>query len=141
MDDKKAFKILAAISVTLCIFIVLFNSWIGPAMVPTYKEYKKIFNLSYKNKDDIAKDFSDEYVYDDEDNDEEDDDEEILVININEADIDELMMIPNIGEVLADRIISYREEYGLFESKEELLNVEGIGQKKLEAMIDYISLE
>lgn len=154
MDDKKAFKILAGISIICCMCIIIFNTWIGPNMVPTYKEYREIFNLSSDVGDKIVKQNSDaeenEMLYNDleegeEDSDydieEDDDNDELVLVNINEADVDELMTLPNIGEVLAKRIIIYRQEYGPFESVEELLDIEGIGEKKLANIIDYICLE
>lgn len=61
-------------------------------------------------------------------------------VNINIATVEELMTLPGIGEVLAGRIVVYREEHGAFESVEELLNVSGIGEKKLEAIRDLIIL-
>ena len=59
-------------------------------------------------------------------------------LSINRAGKEELMMLPGIGEVLADRILAYRREHGAFRSAEELMNVEGIGQKRLEEIIDLI---
>ncbi len=56
------------------------------------------------------------------------------LININRADEETLMMIHGIGEVLAERIIDYRDENGAFESEDELLAVKGIGEKTLEKM-------
>lgn len=61
-------------------------------------------------------------------------------ISINQAETEEFMALPGIGEVLARRIIAYREENGTFSSVEELLNVEGIGKKRLEEMIDLITV-
>ena len=60
-------------------------------------------------------------------------------VNINTADIPELMSLPGIGETLAERIIVYRDTHGYFQSPEELLNVEGIGSKKLEAILQHIT--
>ena len=60
-------------------------------------------------------------------------------VNINTANQYELMTLPGIGEVLALRIIAYREDNGGFRAPEELLNVEGIGQIKLIAILDYIT--
>ncbi len=59
-------------------------------------------------------------------------------IDINLASFDELIMIDGIGEVIAQRIIDYRSRYGYFFDYEELLNVEGIGEKKLSNLRKYI---
>lgn len=61
-------------------------------------------------------------------------------IDINSANTDEFMALPGIGDVLAQRILTYREENGTFNSVEELLNVEGIGKKKLEEIWDLITI-
>ncbi len=53
---------------------------------------------------------------------------------INNADINGLMELPGIGKVLAQRIMEYRKNYGNFKSVDELKNVPGIGEKKLEAI-------
>ena len=53
-------------------------------------------------------------------------------VNINEASAEELTVIPGIGEVLAERIVGYRESHGSFYNVNDLLNVPGIGEKKLE---------
>lgn len=59
------------------------------------------------------------------------------LININFATKEELMKLPGVGEVTANRIIEYREKSS-FKKKEDLKNVNGIGEatyKKLESMI------
>ena len=60
-------------------------------------------------------------------------------VDVNTADMTELCALPGIGETLARRILEYREQYGRFERPEELLNVEGIGSGKLEALLDYVT--
>ncbi|PNV79771.1 MAG: competence protein ComEA, partial [Dictyoglomus turgidum] len=60
-------------------------------------------------------------------------------VNINTASKEELESLPGIGPTLAQRIIEYREENGPFGSAEDLLNVKGIGEKKLERIRDQIT--
>ncbi len=59
-------------------------------------------------------------------------------ININTATIDELTLLPGIGQTLAQRIVDYRERIGPFRTKSDLCNVEGIGNQKLLLILDYI---
>ncbi|MEW6459251.1 MAG: ComEA family DNA-binding protein [Bacillota bacterium] len=57
-------------------------------------------------------------------------------ININTADRAELERLPGIGPSLAERIIRYREQNGPFSSVDDLKNVSGIGEKRLEGLRD-----
>ena len=61
-------------------------------------------------------------------------------ININTASAEELETLPGIGPVLAQRIIDYRTEHGLFSGTEEIQNVSGIGSKTYEKMLPYLSV-
>ena len=54
-----------------------------------------------------------------------------LQLDLNEADEMELTLLPRIGEVLAKRIVDYRNENGNFDSVDDLLNVKGVGPKTL----------
>ena len=49
------------------------------------------------------------------------------------------MTLPGIGEKIAENIISYREANGPFTSIAQLLNVDLIGEKRLEAIVDLIT--
>ena len=62
------------------------------------------------------------------------------LININTASHADLVTLPGIGEVLAQRIIDYRNTYGPFRTVAELTNVSGIGTKRLEAVIHLITV-
>ena len=61
-------------------------------------------------------------------------------VNINTATVDELMLLPNIGKTLASRIIEYRNTHGPFQVIEELSNVDGIGEKRINDLTPYITV-
>lgn len=61
-------------------------------------------------------------------------------ININTCTKEELMNLPGIGEVLATRIVEYRESRK-FNSIEDIMNVSGIGNKKFENIKDFITVK
>ncbi|HEU5179265.1 MAG TPA: helix-hairpin-helix domain-containing protein [Candidatus Polarisedimenticolia bacterium] len=59
-------------------------------------------------------------------------------LNINAASADDLATLPGIGPSYAKRIIEYREKNGPFKRVEDLLNVQGIGEKTLERIRDRV---
>ena len=61
-------------------------------------------------------------------------------ININKANKSQLMELPGIGDVLAQRIIDYRNANGPFQSIAEITNVSGIGVKRFDAIKDDITV-
>lgn len=61
-------------------------------------------------------------------------------LDINSATKTQLMELPGIGEMLAERIIAYRTENGPYATTDELLNVEGIGEKKLSVIEERIKV-
>ena len=61
-------------------------------------------------------------------------------VNINRANKQQLMALPGIGEVIAQRIIDYRNANGPFSSVDQLINVKGIGEKRLETLRPYATV-
>jgi len=61
-------------------------------------------------------------------------------ININRASQSELMDLPGIGKVLAERIIEYRNTYGPFSRIEDIRNVSGIGERRFDTIKDKITV-
>lgn len=64
----------------------------------------------------------------------------VFPVDLNTADAALLDTVPGIGEVIAGRIIEYRNSVGKFKTVDELLNVKGIGEKTLEEMRDYLTV-
>lgn len=62
-------------------------------------------------------------------------------INLNIGTLDELMLLPGIGESKAMAIIRFRETYGNFENIQELLYVPGIGEKLLSEIKENVFVE
>lgn len=62
-------------------------------------------------------------------------------VNINKANATELATLNGIGPALSQRIIDYRASNGAFKDISDIKNVSGIGEKKYEAIKDYISVK
>ena len=61
-------------------------------------------------------------------------------VNVNEAGIDQLALLPRIGPAVAQRIVEFREENGAFKTVEDLMLVRGIGEKTFERLQPYVTL-
>jgi competence protein ComEA len=59
-------------------------------------------------------------------------------VDINAADAGELATIPGIGPGLAERIVAFRTSNGPFASVDELLDVSGITDRRLDALLPYV---
>lgn len=62
------------------------------------------------------------------------------VVSINTADVLALEMVPGIGPVKAQAIVTFRDRNGPFGAFEDLLEVSGIGPATLDAIRPYITL-
>ncbi|MEA1973941.1 MAG: helix-hairpin-helix domain-containing protein [Bacillota bacterium] len=63
---------------------------------------------------------------------------EFTLTDFNQLDKEGLMEINGIGEVIASKIIAYKTENGPFVKISDLLNVNGIGEKKLELIKNIV---
>jgi len=67
--------------------------------------------------------------------------ENLREININTATKEQLMQIKGIGTVTAERIIEYRESEGKIKSVQELTKIKGIGIKTVEKIKNEVTIE
>jgi len=61
-------------------------------------------------------------------------------VNLNTADAAALDTLPGVGPATAQKILSWREQHGRFEVVEDLLDVGGIGEAKLNAIRDLVTV-
>lgn len=59
-------------------------------------------------------------------------------VDINTAELNELIAIPEIGQTLAQRIVDYRKQHGPFKDVQDLRHVRGIGPKTLERLKPFL---
>lgn len=64
-----------------------------------------------------------------------------LPLDINLAGLDELKLIPGVGDVLAANIVEWRARIGRFEKLEQLMVINGIKEKKLSKLRQYLYIE
>lgn len=62
------------------------------------------------------------------------------LIDVNTATLDQLMLLPGVGQTKAQAILDYLESVGPFTAPEELMNVPGIGPATYEELALYITL-
>jgi competence protein ComEA len=63
------------------------------------------------------------------------------VVNVNTASLEELQLLPGIGETRARAILAARKERGSFKSLDELVEVKGIGETSLARLRPYLTLQ
>jgi competence protein ComEA len=61
-------------------------------------------------------------------------------VNINSADSGQLALLPRVGPSVAQRIIDYRKKNGPFKSTDDLMLVQGIGEKTYQLIKPYVAV-
>ncbi len=62
-------------------------------------------------------------------------------INLNTTTLEQLINLPGVGRITAQKILDYRNKKSKFRNIDELLNVKGIGQKKFLNIKKYIYID
>jgi competence protein ComEA len=61
------------------------------------------------------------------------------LVDVNTASAAELEKLPGVGPALAKRIVEFRDKNGPFQNVDELLKVQGIGEKSLARFRDLVT--
>ena len=61
------------------------------------------------------------------------------VVNINAAEATQIALLPRIGPATAQRVVDYRKKNGPFKSAEDLMLVQGVGEKTFALIKPYLS--
>ena len=61
-------------------------------------------------------------------------------VNINTASVEQLTTLPGVGPKLAARIVEYRQKSGSFRSTQELMNVQGVGEKNFAKIESWLTV-
>ena len=64
-----------------------------------------------------------------------------FVVDVNHAEVAELVELPGVGQAIAERIVEYRKQNGPFQSVDDLREVTGIGPKTLEALRSHVRVK
>ena len=118
--EKFTIKILISTAIAMAAVILCYNAIFVPKMPP--------ISVSVTGKN--IKSPSDSYKI-----------TQVEKVNINTADENTLSEnLTGIGPAIAERIISYRNHYGGFQTIDELKNVKGIGEKIFKKIKDDITV-
>ena len=61
-------------------------------------------------------------------------------VDLNTADSATLESVPGIGKSLSQRIVAFRDKNGPFQSVDDLLKVQGVGEKSIQKLRPYLTV-
>ena len=61
-------------------------------------------------------------------------------VDLNSADSSALESVPGIGKSLSQRILAFREKNGPFQTVDDLLKVQGVGEKSIQKLRPYLTV-
>ena len=136
MNERRVIQAAVILTALLCVFIVGFSVGRSPeakgvlllSSVPAAESTAAVSEAAVPETESAPAQSSAEVS----------ESEEIIPFDLNTATEEQLISLPGIGEEITGRIIAYRDEVGAFVSVDELLNVKGIGEKKLADIRPYL---
>ena len=62
------------------------------------------------------------------------------IVNVNSATVAQFEALPGIGPSMAQRIVTYRDKNGPFKKLEDLMNIQGIGEKSFLKLRPFLTI-
>lgn len=134
-QDARQVRWLLAVAVVLCALMIGYNVLFVPQVTLTAVVKTDLSSVVQAAVSPVSDDVSRQEGYEPESV------EQIAPVNLNTADAEELATLPGIGPATAQKIIAYRESVGAFQSTEELMQVDGIGEKTFEKLKELVTVE
>ncbi|MCR5484581.1 MAG: helix-hairpin-helix domain-containing protein [Clostridiales bacterium] len=129
MKEKRDEAILVAMALLAASFLIVYNAFSAPSeYIKSTKQSFETVTTSKKNTEPTKADPVKNDIKSD-------------PVNINTADVEAFERIEGIGPEKAKAIVEYREENGDFKSVDELLECPGIGEKTLERIRPFLTLQ
>lgn len=134
-QDARQVRWLLAVAVVLCALMIGYNVLFVPQVTLTAVVKTDLSSVVQAAPSPVSDDVSRQEGYEPESV------EQTAPVNLNTADAEELATLPGIGPATAQKIIAYRESIGAFQSTEELMQVDGIGEKTFEKLKELVTVE
>ena len=134
-QDARQVRWLLAVAVVLCALMIGYNVLFVPQVTLTAVVKTDLSSVVQAAASPVSDDVSRQEGYEPEPV------EQTAPVNLNTADAEELATLPGIGPATAQKIIAYRESIGAFQSTEELMQVDGIGEKTFEKLKELVTVE
>lgn len=134
-QDARQVRWLLAVAVVLCALMIGYNVLFVPQVTLTAVVKTDLSSVVQAAVSPVSDDVSRQEGYEPESV------EQTAPVNLNTADAEELATLPGIGPATAQKIIAYRESIGAFQSTEELMQVDGIGEKTFEKLKELVTVE
>lgn len=134
-QDARQVRWLLAVAIILCALMIGYNVLFVPQVTLTAVVKTDLSSVVQAAVSPVSDDVSRQEGYEPESV------EQTAPVNLNTADAEELATLPGIGPATAQKIIAYRESIGAFQSTEELMQVDGIGEKTFEKLKELVTVE
>lgn len=123
MKEKRELAVLTAFAALLMLGVILCNALTAPMPSNLTISYPSSAAQTSSSEEEPGEEYS----------------SKTEKVNINTASVEELCRLPGVGEVIAGRIIGYRQEYGPYTDPAQLKNIKGIGDKVYQEFLPMVT--